>query len=230
MTIELFPPIEYGRYQKWGITTRISIDGRCKNAFKVVSQYYGLEETGPLLEAYKKMGLKGHNGFDIVLFTGDKVLAAHDGLVTYIDDDITGGIGLELWSEEGKFKTIYWHNEKNLVVAGQYVRVGEPIAIGDNTGFSTGSHLHWGLKLTDENSNTIKWGNGYRGAINPRQYLVDKNMNLTKEQVIKIYILFGLGTVDAEALEHWTNRQLDELLNTRMVDLHKEIHLVVEIK
>ena len=54
---------------------------------------------------------------------------------------------------------------------GQDVITGAKIGLADNTGkYTTGSHLHFGLKKTDQYSNTVNLNNGYRGAINPAQY------------------------------------------------------------
>lgn len=46
------------------------------------------------------------------------------------------------------------------------------IAHTDNTGkYTTGSHLHFGFKLLDNNNlNTINYNNGYLGAVNPAPY------------------------------------------------------------
>ncbi|MDH3998791.1 MAG: M23 family metallopeptidase, partial [Desulfuromonadales bacterium] len=56
------------------------------------------------------------------------------------------------------YRTIYGHNSKNHVKVGQRVRRGDRIASVGNTGRSTGSHVHYEVRL-----------NGV--PVNPRKYL-----------------------------------------------------------
>ena len=44
-------------------------------------------------------------------------------------------------------ETIYGHMSKQLVRANEYVKAGQPIGLGGNTGRSTGSHLHFETRL-----------------------------------------------------------------------------------
>ncbi len=43
--------------------------------------------------------------------------------------------------------TIYGHNSQNLVQAGQRVKKGETIAYMGSTGYSTGPHLHYEIRM-----------------------------------------------------------------------------------
>lgn len=77
-----------------------------------------------------------------------------------------------------KAKTIFWHLKKGTlkVTASQKVKTGDLIAEADNTGMSTGSHLHFGLKPVYQGENAWDWtnadqNNGYKGAIDPAPYL-----------------------------------------------------------
>ena len=40
-------------------------------------------------------------------------------------------------------ETIYGHLSKQIVKEDEYVKAGDPIGLGGNTGRSTGSHLHF---------------------------------------------------------------------------------------
>lgn len=131
------------------------------------------------------MGLDGHNGWDLWAPDGWPVRAAHDGTVTYAGEDGAGGMTVVIRTNEkflylngeSYFKSIYCHMRKDgiLVTPGQTVAVGDIIAMADNTGYSTGSHLHFGLKPVVAGEEDWQWfnkeqSNGYNGAIDPRPY------------------------------------------------------------
>lgn len=137
-------------------------------------------------EWYKeKLGLLGHNGEDAIAPTGTVLRAAHDGVVTFAGEDGSAGYGIVIRTDKeydykGKpayFKTIYWHLLPSgmYVKAGQKVKTGDVIALSDNTGMSTGPHLHFGLKPMYQGEADWEWwnaeqDNGYKGAIDPQPY------------------------------------------------------------
>ena len=108
-----------------------------------------------------------HSGIDLDLEIGDDVYASFDGIVKKAD--VVSGYGnLVVIKHFNGLETYYAHLSKILVAEGDTVDSGNKIALGGNTGRSTGPHLHYELR--------------YRGAaINPK-YLVDfKNSDLTAE-------------------------------------------------
>jgi len=132
-----------------------------------VTQPFGMN----YVDFYQQLGLLGHNGTDFRAKNGCKLYAAHDGVVRYCGTDSGGGVEIDLWNKEGKYKTIYYHLKKYIVTRGQEVKAGDLIGYCDNTGkYTTGSHLHFGLKETDKDGYTLNWDNGYKGAINAGPY------------------------------------------------------------
>lgn len=172
-----------------------------------ISQGFG-QNLSPL---YAKLGMKGHNGLDCIrgciggkcyATDGSNVRAAHDGEVMYAGRDSCEGYGivirtLETFDFENKptfFKTIYWHLKPDIPVrVGQKVKIGDVLGLADNTGCSSGSHLHFGLKPIAEGENEWTWmninqDNGYFGAIDPLPYLDGKSayeMRSTLDQIQK---------------------------------------------
>lgn len=176
-----------------------------------VSQHFGENA----LSKYKEMGLVGHNGMDIVAPDDEPVYAAHDGRVTFTGYDGSGGLGIVIRTEEkfdyysektgeyqpAYFKTIYWHLKKGSlkVTGGQSVKAGDHIAGADNTGFSTGSHLHFGLKPIAKGENDWTWynleqQNGYSGAIDPEPFFGEP-------ETFKFTKTLKLGTLNSEVME-----------------------------
>lgn len=141
---------------------------------------------------YFQFGLKGHNGIDFRAFHGQRVFASHDG-IAYVQVDSSEGHGVVVLSEQtfdygeiqAYYATIYWHLMADIpLVEGQRVKAGDLIGYADSTGFSTGDHLHFGLKPkvigenppngdpTDSLGNfvNIEQKKGFLGAIDPSPY------------------------------------------------------------
>ena len=135
---------------------------------------------------YKKMGMLGHNGIDLMANDTWIVRASHDGTVMSTGHDNSGGLGVviatdKMYNHHGipvYFKSIYWHLKENtiMVKVGQKVTVGTALAYADNTGQSTGTHLHFGLKPIYHGEDGWTWynyeqDNGYLGAVDPMEYM-----------------------------------------------------------
>ena len=83
-----------------------------------------------------------HKGIDLKVQIGDTIRAAFDGKVRIKNFERRGyGYYLVIRHPNG-LETVYGHLSKFLVGV-NIVRAGDPIALGGNTGRSTGSHLHF---------------------------------------------------------------------------------------
>ena len=146
-----------------------------------ITQGFGLKGTLPsMLPKYRKFGLKAHNGIDFAAWHGEPIY--HSGnfagrAKTAVDR--AGGIGVDIISLEefpqfkGHIKLRYWHLKKVAVYDGQEIKEGDLIGWADNTGFSTGDHVHFGLKPCDIKGTPLDRWNGYFGAIDPTPYLTN---------------------------------------------------------
>lgn len=155
---------------------------------KFINQSFGNKD-----QKYTSLGLQGHNGIDLRAYHGQPIYAAHTGTAFY-QIDSSGGHGVvirtnvpyEFEDGEAFFKSIYWHladsaKEPSLKSpvegnSGMQVKVGDLIGYADNTGLSTGDHLHFGLKPQGVGEGNGDWynvaqNNGYLGAIDPSPYL-----------------------------------------------------------
>ncbi len=88
-----------------------------------------------------------HHGVDLSLNVGDTVRAALSGTVEKISYDANGYGHYVVMSHPDGMETIYGHLQYALVGQGQFVYSGQPLAIGGNTGNSTGPHLHFEARL-----------------------------------------------------------------------------------
>ncbi|MEA3545134.1 MAG: M23 family metallopeptidase, partial [Thermodesulfobacteriota bacterium] len=87
-----------------------------------------------------------HEGLDIAANVGTPVVATADGVVTRVKYAPDYGKTVILDHGYG-YQTIFAHNSKILVKAGQRIKRGDMVARVGNTGRSTGSHLHYELRL-----------------------------------------------------------------------------------
>jgi murein DD-endopeptidase MepM/ murein hydrolase activator NlpD len=111
-----------------------------KREIKVTSQY------GP---RRRRM----HRGIDLKVNVGDTVRAAFDGKVRIKSFERRGyGYYLVLRHPNG-LETVYGHLSKFLVKENTIVRAGTPIALGGNTGRSTGPHLHFETRFLGQDIN-----------------------------------------------------------------------------
>ena len=74
------------------------------------------------------------------------IFATHSGTVsTYVDQ--YGGETVELTNNEGTLKTIYIHFSKFLVSSGSQISAGTPLGVIGSTGFATGDHVHYEIRV-----------------------------------------------------------------------------------
>ena len=84
-----------------------------------------------------------HKGIDLKVLVGDTIRAAFAGKVRIKNFERRGYGNYLVVRHPNGLETVYGHLSKALVEPNQLVRAGEPIALGGNTGRSTGSHLHF---------------------------------------------------------------------------------------
>lgn len=93
---------------------------------------------------------KLHNGVDIGAVKpgvwGDPIYAAASGTVTNTTPDEVGGNWVWIYHGNGMY-TVYMHCSKQLVKVGDKVNRGDTIALMGSTGYSTGAHLHFAVRL-----------------------------------------------------------------------------------
>lgn len=92
---------------------------------------------------------KYHSGMDIGVDYGTPILAADSGTVIY--SGWLGGYGYAVMIDHGGgLVTLYGHNQSLNVYEGQYVTKGTCIAYAGSTGYSTGPHCHFEVRLHGE--------------------------------------------------------------------------------
>lgn len=105
-----------------------------------------------------------HNGVDIGCPIGTPVRACDNGGVLWADNvPDKDGCGIMLAHPWGLSE--YWHLLTLIATPGQAVVLGDIIGLSGDTGFATGPHLHYGVKVDGIVPD------GMRGWSNPLDYL-----------------------------------------------------------
>ncbi|MFL9458207.1 M23 family metallopeptidase [Tolypothrix bouteillei VB521301_2] len=88
-----------------------------------------------------------HEGIDFGAPMGTPIYAADSGRVVRVGDRGEGYGNAVVIQHQGNISTLYGHASKLYVVEGQQVVRGQAIAAVGSTGFSTGPHLHFEVRV-----------------------------------------------------------------------------------
>lgn len=139
-----------------------------------LTQGFGSNST-----TYAKFGLKGHNGWDFKTKFDDTPKGQRDILASWLMEFYRQGIDPpgygNFFETVCKLKSIWKLTYAHCLSIKSFPRAteGESMAISDNTGFSTGSHLHLTakrIKIVDGVHVVQNHSNGYFGAVNPQEF------------------------------------------------------------
>ncbi len=180
---------------------------------KDISQTPGVyltQKFGETLLDYSHFGLKFHNGIDWAAPKGTPVYAVHDGNIQFITENENYGTGygknIRLYfDEEGyTWDCVYGHLDRYEGLP-RAVKAGEIIGYVDSTGFSTGNHLHFGIRRA-KNGAIENYNNGVFGYFDPAPYFGKEFMQLIRDKGT-IYLVSGIndkrkiGIADLESLD-----------------------------
>lgn len=118
----------------------------------VITSHYGKREETEIVSA-------NHQGIDIGVIEGTKLVAAMEGTVSVVSDE--GEYGTHVKIENEDVVTIYAHCSKILVKEGEKVKKGQEIALSGNTGKTTGPHLHFEIRRSGRSVDPeliLDWG------------------------------------------------------------------------
>lgn len=124
---------------------------------------------------YRPRRGRQHMGLDIRIKTGDTIRAAFDGKVRISRYERRGyGHYLVIRHPNG-LETVYGHLSKKLVAENDIVHAGDPIALGGNTGRSTGPHLHFETRILGNAINPALMFDFPHQRVQTEYYVYEKN-------------------------------------------------------
>ncbi len=148
---------------------------------------------------YIKIAGYPHNGIDFALPVGTPVFATDAGTVSYADNvPDADGLGINIVHSWGMSQ--YWHLSQLIAKIGAHVNKGELIGFSGASGWATGPHLHFGVKV-----NGINVANMH-GWADPALYFESNNATPpAPADVKKTYIVKGGDTLWSIAKKFYGN-------------------------
>lgn len=108
--------------------------------YTTITSRYGMR-IHPILKTARV-----HTGTDIAMPTGAYVIAANDGVVIK-SMYVTGYGNMVMIDHGGGVSTLYGHGSELIAQTGQEVKKGDIIMKAGSTGWSTGPHLHFEVRI-----------------------------------------------------------------------------------
>jgi hypothetical protein len=117
-------------------TQKILLKEKVLRMYKITSMF----------QQQESFRIKPHSGIDFKMEIGEPIRSIKDGVITIKDfGNVNAGKTVFVKWSDGKV-AIHGHLNDFAVQNGQIVKAGDLLGHAGNTGFSTGSHLHFGLK------------------------------------------------------------------------------------
>lgn len=141
-----------------------------------ITSNYGMR-VHPITGQYKL-----HTGVDISAPIGANFVAANDGIVTKAEYNTAYG-NMVIIDHGGGISTLYAHGSEILVTVGQTVKRNEAILKVGSTGYSTGPHAHFEVRINGVVTNPIEY---ITNGVIPESQNEDtqnstENQNITQE-------------------------------------------------
>lgn len=123
-----------------------------------ITSAFGMR-THPITGVYKL-----HTGTDIGAPMGATFIAANDGVVVKAGYNTAYG-NMVIIDHGGGVSTLYAHGSEILVEAGQTVTTGTPVLKVGSTGYSTGAHAHFEVRVNGEYLNPLEFITSYDSEV-----------------------------------------------------------------
>ena len=120
---------------------------------------------------------KLHTGVDIGAPEGANFIAANDGIVTKAEYNTAYG-KMVIIDHGGGISTLYAHGSEILVEVGQNVKRGETVLKVGSTGYSTGPHAHFEVRINGITTDPLPYIT--TGLIPGEENNIDDNTNTTE--------------------------------------------------
>ncbi|MCQ2973809.1 MAG: peptidoglycan DD-metalloendopeptidase family protein [Bacteroidales bacterium] len=149
---------------------------------------------GRVSSGFKFRKTREHKGTDLPLTVGDSIHVAFDGKVRVVRPvGKAGGYGnLIVVRHANGLETYYAHLSEFLVEENELVKAGEVIALGGNTGRSTGPHLHFEVRYQGKPFDSERLFDFSTGELRTKEFTL-------KRHYFNIYSHYGMTDAESAA-------------------------------
>lgn len=140
------------------------------------SDWCYLLRKSKVISPYGGRGGRHHSGTDIKSFRNDSVRAVFDGTVVMAGPFSGYGNCVQIRHMNG-LTTLYSHNSRNLVKAGDQVTAGQVVALEGRTGRATTDHVHFEVRVAGRHVNSNLIFDHEHHRLHKHQVVFEKNGN-----------------------------------------------------
>ena len=145
-----------------------------------ITSQFGMR-THPITGVFKL-----HTGTDIGAPIGAEFIAANDGMVTYAGYNAAYG-NMVIVDHGGGITTLYAHGSEILVSVGDAIFQGTPVLKVGSTGYSTGPHAHFEVRINGEYVEPLDYITSYGSEIETienKENVENNTQNIVEEESI----------------------------------------------
>jgi murein DD-endopeptidase MepM/ murein hydrolase activator NlpD len=189
------------------------------DSVRIDCSHFVVPTHGGITSQYGPRHYRFHYGLDLRVKIGDSIVSAFSGKVRIIDYEARGYGNYVVVRHNNGLETVYAHLSKVLVVHNQNVKAGELIALGGNTGHSTGPHLHFETRYIGNAINPASIIDFATGLVSHPTYLLTKKNSffyqreVRKVKITKYYKVRKGDTLGAIAARNGTSVKALSRLN-----------------
>lgn len=125
-------------------------------------------------------GSRRHSGIDLKTRANDNILSVFDGVVRFAGKYYGYGNVIVIRHANG-LETLYSHNSKNLVKAGDNVHHGQVIALTGRTGRATTEHCHFEVRINGRTYNPSIFFDFSKRTLQPISLVINKSGSIKRE-------------------------------------------------
>ncbi|MCB9071548.1 MAG: peptidoglycan DD-metalloendopeptidase family protein [Prevotellaceae bacterium] len=164
---------------------RIKIDSLPDSVFINCSDFVYPLRSNHVTSNFGMRKYRYHYGIDLGVKIGDTIRATFGGKVRIVDYERKGyGHYLVIRHNNG-LETVYAHLLEVLVNVNQTVKAGDIIALGGNTGHSTGPHLHYEIRFLGNAFNPTKLIDFQTKKLHKKDYYITKKDTYSHAKELK---------------------------------------------